>query len=154
MTTDELVIAIEEFMTTYDPYGFYDVYDSWTPNEKSFDDIKRQVEAKDEHMIEWFADVANYSDNPKERSDAEDIYIALVGADVEASTKITASTWKPYGGAYECPNCGYISDEKTDFCRRCEADLRACSSINSDTDIFGEDPDFFFTRDEIGRAHV
>lgn len=109
MTTDELVIAIEEFMTTYDPYEFYDTYDSFTPNEKSFADIKRLIESKDEHMIEWFSDVANYSDSPEERSDAEDIYIALLGADVEASTKVTASS----------------------------------------IDIFGEDPDFFFTRDDI-----
>ena len=113
MTTDELVIAIEEFMTTYDPYGFYDVYDSWKPNDKSFDDIKRQVEAKDEHMIAWFGDVAAHSDDAQEREDADVIYTALVGADVEASTNITADTWR------------------------------------NNTDIFGEDPDFFFIRDDI-----
>jgi hypothetical protein len=148
MTTDELVVAIEEFMTTYDPYGFYDVYNSWKPNDASYKDIKQKVENKDAHMIEWFADVANNSDDQSERDNAEVIYNALVGADVEANTKVSASTWKPYAGAYECPNCGYISDEKTDFCRRCEADLRACSVVG-DTDIFGEDPEFFFTRDDI-----
>ena len=109
MTTDELVIAIEEFMTTYDPYGFYDTYDSFQPNEKSFANIKAQVEAKDEHMIAWFGDVAAHSDDAQERADADAIYTALVGADVEASTKVTASS----------------------------------------IDIFGEDPDFFFTRDDI-----
>jgi hypothetical protein len=147
MTTDELVIAIEEFMTKYDPYGFYDTYDSFTPNEKSFDDIKRQVENQDKHMIAWFGDVATGSEDAQEREAADAIYTALLNLDEEED--ITASTWKPYAGAYECPNCGYISDEKTDFCRRCEADLRACTSIKADTDIYGEDPEFFFTRDDI-----
>ena len=147
MTTDELVIAIENFMTKYDPYGFYDTYDSWEPNEKSFDEIKKQVEAQDKHMIAWFGDVATGSEDAQEREAADAIYTALLNLDEEED--ITASTWKPYAGAYECPNCGYISDEKTDFCRRCEADLRACTSIKADTIIYGEDPEFFFTRDDI-----
>ena len=51
MSTDELVVAIEEFMAKYDPYGFYDTYGSWKPTEQSFEDIKKQVESKDKHMV-------------------------------------------------------------------------------------------------------
>lgn len=108
MSTDELVVAIEEFMAKYDPYGFYDTYGSWKPTEQSFEDIKKQVESKDKHMVAWFEDVANNSDDPEERDEADVIYIGLIGADVEASTKVTAGI-----------------------------------------DIFGEDPEFFFTRDDI-----
>lgn len=109
MSTDELVATIEEFMLKYDPQGFYMTYGSYKPNQKSFEDIKAKVESKDDYMIEWFADVSSGSDDAEEREDADVIYTALVGADVEASTKITAS----------------------------------------DLDIFGQDPDFFFTRDDI-----
>jgi len=109
MSTDELVATIEEFMLKYDPQGFYMTYGSYKPNQKSFRDIKAKVESKDDYMIEWFADVSSGSDDAAEREDADVIYTALVGADVEASTKITASG----------------------------------------LDMFGEDPDFFFTRDDI-----
>lgn len=109
MSTDELIATIEEFMLAYDPYGFYDVYGSWKPNQNSYNDIKKQIESKDTHMIDWFEDVANNSDNPEEREDADVIYKALAGADVEASTRVTASNLA----------------------------------------LFGEDPDFFFTRDDI-----
>lgn len=114
MNIDDLVTLIENFLSEYDPYGFNDTYNSWTPTAESFEDIKSRILSDTEYYIRWFSDVAEDDTNTRIKEEARMICNALKNLDTFQDI----------------------------------SDVDACS-ITGDTDIFGEDPDFFFTRDDI-----
>lgn len=77
MNIDDLVTHIENFLAEYDPYGFNDTYNSWTPTEESFKDIKSQILDDIDYYIQWFSDVAEDDISAHLKDEASTICNAL-----------------------------------------------------------------------------